>query len=236
METIMAYFQKVKDSCLRRYDHLIVHCTATKPSQKNVDAAWVDNLHKNKGWSGCGYHAVITRSGDIQLYDKGYPARPVTNAGAHVGGCGPGWNRRSFGVCLAGGVDENNEPENNFMDIQFNNLSDLISDFLDSHPSPETIRIMGHRDLIRMNNASPKACPCFDVADFLSDRNIMEPEEDIDTEVVDSPLSLSETYKVKSGDTLWRISKLFGVSVGDLKLMNSLPDDTIYPDQILKLR
>lgn len=231
----MAYFQKPKDNRLSRYDYLIVHCSATKSSQNDVDAAWVDRLHKAKRWSGCGYHAVITRTGEIQLYDGGYPARPVTNSGAHVGGCGPGWNRRCFGVCLAGGLDYNNMPENNFTDVQFEALSDLICDFLDSHPASETVKIMGHRDLIRINNASPKACPCFDVAAFLSDRNIMESEEDIDEETGNSAMKIPDIYKVKVGDTLWKISRLFGVSVEALKLNNSLQDDTIHTGQILKL-
>ncbi|MCP4108619.1 MAG: hypothetical protein GY749_24235 [Desulfobacteraceae bacterium] len=102
----MAYFQKPKDNRLSRYDHLIVHCTATKANMNEVDAAWVDRVHREvRGWRGCGYHAIITRTGEVQLRDNGYPTRHVTEQGAHVGDCGTGWNRRSFGVSLAGGVD-----------------------------------------------------------------------------------------------------------------------------------
>ena len=62
----MTYFRNPVDDRLARYDHLIVHCTATGPDKNGIDAGWVDAVHKNKGWSGCGYHAVITRAGEVQ--------------------------------------------------------------------------------------------------------------------------------------------------------------------------
>ncbi len=58
----MAIFKQI-DPRISHFDHFVVHCTATKPGQKNIDAKWVDRLHKKRGWSGCGYHAVITREG-----------------------------------------------------------------------------------------------------------------------------------------------------------------------------
>jgi LysM repeat protein len=42
-------------------------------------------------------------------------------------------------------------------------------------------------------------------------------------------------YKVMSGDTLWKISQKFGVSVGDIKTLNSLLSDTIFLNEILKI-
>lgn len=43
------------------------------------------------------------------------------------------------------------------------------------------------------------------------------------------------TYTVKRGDTLFRIARLFGVTVGALKAVNALTGDTIYPGQVLRL-
>lgn len=43
------------------------------------------------------------------------------------------------------------------------------------------------------------------------------------------------TYTVKSGDTLYLISKQYGVSVDDLKQANNLTADTIYVGQVLKI-
>ncbi|WP_226665245.1 C40 family peptidase [Metabacillus litoralis] len=45
----------------------------------------------------------------------------------------------------------------------------------------------------------------------------------------------STTYTVKSGDSLWRISQLTGVTVSDLKTYNNLTTDNIYVGQVLKL-
>jgi len=45
----------------------------------------------------------------------------------------------------------------------------------------------------------------------------------------------SNTYTVKSGDTLYKISKLHKTSVKNLKSWNNLKSDTIYPKQKLKV-
>ncbi|ANU27195.1 3D domain-containing protein [Planococcus versutus] len=45
----------------------------------------------------------------------------------------------------------------------------------------------------------------------------------------------STVYTVKSGDTLYKISKSQKVSVSNLKIWNGLKSDTIYPKQKLKL-
>lgn len=49
-----------------------------------------------------------------------------------------------------------------------------------------------------------------------------------------SAASLTE-YKVLSGDTLWKISTSFNISINDLKKWNGLSTDTIYVGQVLKV-
>ncbi|RSK33780.1 peptidoglycan endopeptidase [Bhargavaea beijingensis] len=45
----------------------------------------------------------------------------------------------------------------------------------------------------------------------------------------------SDTYQVKSGDTLWKISLQNNVSVASLKNYNNLSSDVIFPGQVLEL-
>lgn len=45
-----------------------------------------------------------------------------------------------------------------------------------------------------------------------------------------------EFYTVKSGDTLWRISQTFGVSIDKIKTLNDLTSDNIYIGQTLRLK
>ncbi|SFE83434.1 3D domain-containing protein [Alteribacillus iranensis] len=47
--------------------------------------------------------------------------------------------------------------------------------------------------------------------------------------------SSTSSYKVKSGDTLYRIAVNHGISVGQLKSWNNLSSNTIYPGQSLKV-
>lgn len=232
------------------YDHLIVHASATPPSM-DIGASWIDRVHRRKGWSMCGYHVVITRSGDVQWSGSGHRCRTFGSAGAHVGGCGAGWNQRSLGVCLVGGVKEDGRtPEDNFTDEQYSALRDVIDELIEACDIPEE-NVMGHRDLIKLTNAAPKACPCFSVREFLENptedpawiglyedaRRLMYSWE---RKLRPAPqrgekLVLRRRYIVKKGDTLWSISRTTGVPVSDIRRLNNLHDDLIKPSQKLVL-
>jgi len=43
------------------------------------------------------------------------------------------------------------------------------------------------------------------------------------------------TYKVKSGDSLWKISRRYGLHVKDIKRWNHLKSNTLRPGQKLRL-
>ncbi len=126
----------------RKINKIIIHCSATPPSM-DVDANTVDEWHKQRGWSGIGYHFFIKRDGQIEL------GRPLEKSGAHT----KGHNKNSIGICYAGGVDSEMIPEDNRTSAQIASLLLLLR--LLKNMFPTAIR-HGHRDF------SPKACPSFD--------------------------------------------------------------------------
>ena len=128
-------------------DYIIIHCAATRASQ-NIDIKDVDRWHRAKGWRMVGYHFFIKRDGTLQA------GRPLMDGGAHA----QGYNDKSVGVCLAGGVAEDGEtPECNFTFKQWATLRKLIFDL---HTQFPTAQVIGH------SNVAPKACPCFEVTDW----------------------------------------------------------------------
>lgn len=63
---------------------------------KNISPEDINNLHKNKGWRGIGYHYYIRKDGTI------YKGREDQAEGSHV----KGYNKKSIGVCLEGDFEE----------------------------------------------------------------------------------------------------------------------------------
>ena len=125
-------------------DYIVIHCSATKPSM-DVDAETIRNWHVNeRGWRDIGYHKVIKRNGDVE------DGRDVRDSGAHAAG----YNSKSVGVCMVGGMAEDNSAENNFTAQQWTALLDLVKQIKIDYPEADVI---GH------NEISEKECPSFDV-------------------------------------------------------------------------
>ncbi|MCO5735946.1 N-acetylmuramoyl-L-alanine amidase [Stenotrophomonas maltophilia] len=133
-----------------KVQYLIVHCAATRPSM-DVGVKEIRKWHLQRGFNDVGYHYVIRRDGSIE---KG---RADTIPGAHA----EGYNGKSLGVCLVGGVSENDVKvaENNFTEAQFDALHTLLRQLRASHPNA---KVIGHREVNR-----GKACPSFDVQEWL---------------------------------------------------------------------
>lgn len=152
---------------VRPIDLIVIHCSATRPSL-DVRAVDIDSWHKRRGWSGIGYHYVIRRNGGLEQ------GRPENEVGAHA----LNYNKRSIGVCLAGGVAEDGKTiEENFTGAQYETLKSLL---IVLKAKFQGVRICGHRDLSpdlnRDGKITPnewiKGCPSFDVAQWLAETGL----------------------------------------------------------------
>lgn len=147
---------------MRKIDAIIVHCSATKAWQ-DFTAKDIDCWHRKRGFDGIGYHYVIRLNGKIE---KG---RSVEYPGAHC----PDWNTRSIGICYIGGLDANGKPADTRTKAQKRILYQLIRELQRDYPGINLV--IGHRDtspdLNRNGVIEPcefvKACPCFDVKEFM---------------------------------------------------------------------
>ena len=131
-------------------EYIVIHCSATKPSM-DIGLSEIKNWHVNeRGWRDVGYHYVIKRNGEVEL------GRNIQDTGAHA----KGYNAKSIGICLVGGMAEDNSTEDNFTAQQWTALLDLIQQKLSDYPDA---KVIGH------NEISEKDCPCFDVQKWKKD-------------------------------------------------------------------
>ena len=131
-------------------EYIVIHCSATKPSM-DIGLSEIRNWHVNeRGWRDVGYHYVIKRNGEVEL------GRNIQDTCAHA----RGYNAKSIGICLVGGMAEDNSTEDNFTDKQWAALLDLIKQKLTDYPEA---KVIGH------NEISEKDCPCFDVQKWKED-------------------------------------------------------------------
>jgi len=121
--------------------YLVVHCSDS-PQGRGDNAETIHRWHKEKGWSGVGYHYVITENGGIET------GRPTYWKGAHV----RNYNHKSLGICLIG--------KGEYTEEQYNTLTGLLKNLSRQFPSSV---VVGHRDL-----DSRKECPLFDVMSWWS--------------------------------------------------------------------
>jgi N-acetylmuramoyl-L-alanine amidase len=135
---------------MRPIHTLIWHCTAT-PAGREVTAKEIDRWHKQRGWSGIGYHLVVHLDGSVS---KG---RPIEKIGAHVAGKNTG----SIGYVYVGGVDKNSlTPKDTRTKAQRATMLRLTKEALAKY---RLKRIAGH------NEFAAKACPSFHVPTWLKE-------------------------------------------------------------------
>lgn len=126
----------------RNVDRVFIHCSASDDPLHD-DVAVMDLWHKQRGWSGVGYHFFIKKDGTLQ---EGRPLWKVPAAQA-------GHNVDTIAICLHGLL------ESKFTQEQFDTLKDLCRMIDDAYNGEVTFH--GHREVAR------KACPVFDYKNVL---------------------------------------------------------------------
>lgn len=142
-----------------RTDFIVIHCSATD-DDLDIGFAEIDRWHRAKGWQMCGYHLIIRRDGKLET------GRELGVSGAHV----EGYNSRSVGICMVGGVDadDGNRARDNFTSAQWDTLREVVASLRMKYPRAT---VQGHRDFPGV----AKACPSFDVAAWLARVGISNP-------------------------------------------------------------
>lgn len=124
---------------------IVIHCAATKPGM-DIGRKEIEAWHFARGFVEIGYHYVIRRNGTIEL------GRQIDEQGAHV----QGYNSKSIGICLVGGLDANGKPDANFTEEQMESARILCYGLQRKYKGAQ---VLGHRDIPGV----AKECPCYDV-------------------------------------------------------------------------
>lgn len=146
---------------MARLRYLVIHCTAT-PEGREVTAAEIRRWHTSpppagRGWRQVGYTDMIHLDGRVErLVDNNEDGNvdpwEVTN-GAR------GYNGVSRHVVYVGGLARDaRTPKDTRTPAQARSLRQYVEDFHRRNPS---VRIVGH------NQLAAKACPSFDVPEWL---------------------------------------------------------------------
>ncbi len=93
---------------MRDITKIVVHCTDS-PDHLDFGVKTIDGWHKERGWTGIGYHYVIRRNGTIER------GRPNEKVGAHVFG----HNRNSLGLVWVGRNSPTQRQQNILIDLLF---------------------------------------------------------------------------------------------------------------------
>ena len=131
---------------------VIIHCSAT-PELRDVKMETIRQWHLDKGWSDIGYHIVIELDGSINC------GRNINKIGAHC----KGHNSTSIGVCYVGGCDKDMNPKDTRTKAQKESLEVVVKYLQKVYGK---VSIHGH------NEFSPKACPSFNVKEWLKEINM----------------------------------------------------------------
>lgn len=145
--------------------YLVIHCTATKQGVI-VTSEMIKEWHtspRGRGWSQVGYSDMIHLDGGIENLvpnndDDIVDGWEITN-GAR------GYNDKAKHVVYVGGLDNNGFSKDTRTEQQLKSLEYYVKEFHNDH---REVKIIGH------NEISHKACPCFNVKEWLKSIGIYQ--------------------------------------------------------------
>ena len=150
---------------MKKLKYLIIHCTAT-PEGRAVTADDIRRWHLSpspagRGWRQVGYSDMILLDGSVVnlvRYDDNAYVEPweITNGVAGI-------NNASRHVVYVGGCDASMKPKDTRTVAQRIALVQYVFDFIRKHPDAI---VAGH------NQFAAKACPSFNVQEWLRKLNI----------------------------------------------------------------
>lgn len=145
-----------------RLTYLVIHCTAT-PAGREVTASQIRHWHTDpvskggRGWKQVGYTDMIHLDGRVERLvrnneDETVDPWEITNGAK-------GYNSVSRHIVYVGGLSrESFSPADTRTREQLEAMERYVKAFHAAHPK---VRIVGHNEL------AAKACPCFDVQEWL---------------------------------------------------------------------
>ena len=147
----------------------MLHCTAT-PGGREVSRKELDSWHRAERFEPyvnpktgekayAGYHLLVHLDGSYERL------RPDEARGQHCPQ--EDMNNRAVSVCYAGGTDNNGQPCDTRTEAQKKTLLTLVRTLLGRYPGA---KVIGHRDVKGVR----KACPSFDVAEWLRKNGIRQ--------------------------------------------------------------
>lgn len=154
---------------MAKLKYLVIHCTAT-PAGREVSSDDIRLWHTSpppagRGWKQVGYTDMIHLDGSIErLVDNNEDGNvepwEITNGVK-------GYNSVSRHIVYVGGCDARMNPKDTRTDEQLKAMTDYVKNFHCRFPD---VRIVGHRDFPDV----AKACPSFDVAEWLESIGIIQ--------------------------------------------------------------
>lgn len=120
----------------RKVHTVFWHCSASDRSEHDA-AEVMERWHREKGWSGIGYHGFLKKNGDMQM-GRSWDRIPAAQEGYNYG---------TLAFCLHG------LAKDRFTTDQLDSMYNLSSALTNMDPG---LRFRGHREV------SPKLCPVVD--------------------------------------------------------------------------